>query len=74
MDDVVLNGDVVPLVYADAAVGTVVDVVVVDINVVSFNILFAKIRFRQLLLPDHATIPLPLNILFLINLFSMASS
>ena len=45
MDDVVLDGDIVPLVYADTAVGAVVDVVVVDINVVSFNILIAKIRF-----------------------------
>ena len=38
VDDVVLDGEVIPLVHADAAVGTVVDVVVMDVDVVSFQI------------------------------------
>ena len=37
MDDVVLDGDVVALVHADAAVGTVVDVIVVNVDVVSLH-------------------------------------
>lgn len=38
VDDVVLDGDVIPLVHADAAVGTVVDVVVMNVDVVPFQI------------------------------------
>ena len=35
VDHVVLDGDVVPLVHSDPAVGAVVDLVVVDVDVVS---------------------------------------
>ena len=37
VDDVILDGNVVPMIHSDAAVGAVVDVVVVDVDVVTFN-------------------------------------